>query len=107
MASTTTPGTSKELLARVDDAWRPVREAVPGVGGPRISEPTGTGWTYRDLLAHVAAWHDLTIRRLRRFRETGTFPGSGDEVSLGLPAFRDADDFNARVIASHRLVGAE
>jgi len=72
-----------------------------------MNEPTGSGWTYRDLLAHVAARHDLTTRRLRRFRETGTFPGPGDEVALGLPAFRDADDFNARVMASHRLVGAE
>jgi Mycothiol maleylpyruvate isomerase N-terminal domain len=107
MASTTTPATSSELLARVDDAWRPFREAVRGVGRARMNEPTGAGWTYRDLLAHVAASHDLTTRRLRKFRETGTFPGPGDEVSLGLPAFRDADDFNARVIASHRLVGAE
>jgi hypothetical protein len=107
MASTTTPATSRELLARVDDAWRPFREAVRGVGRARMSEPTGAGWTYRDLLAHIAAWHDLTTRRLRRFRETGAFPGPGDELSLGLPAFRDADDFNARVLASHRLVGAE
>jgi hypothetical protein len=72
-----------------------------------MNEPTGAGWTYRDLLAHIAAWHDLTARRLRRFRETGTFPGPGDEVALGLPAFRDADEFNARAVASHRLVGAE
>jgi Mycothiol maleylpyruvate isomerase N-terminal domain len=107
MANTTTPGTSKELLARVDDAWRPFREAVRGVGRARMSQPTGAGWTYRDLLAHVAAWHDLTTRRLRKFRETGTFPGPRDEVFLGLPAFRDADDFNARAMASHRLVGAE
>src|ERR1700682_4606113 len=107
MASTTTPVTSKELRARVDDAWRPFREAVRGVGRARMSEPTGAGWTYRDLLAHVAAWHDLTTRRLRTFRETGTFPGPGDKVALGLPTFRDADDFNASVIASHRLVGAE
>jgi hypothetical protein len=107
MASTTTPGTSKELLARVDDAWRPFREAVRGIGRARMNEPTGAGWTYRDLLAHVAAWHDLTTRRLRKLRETGTFAGPGDEVSLGLPAFRDADDFNARVMAGHRLVGPE
>jgi hypothetical protein len=107
MASTTTPGTSRELLARVDDAWRPFREAVRGIGRARMIEPTGAGWTYRDLLAHVAAWHDLTTRRLRKFRETGTFPGPGDEASLGLPEFRDADDFNARVVTSHRLVGAE
>jgi uncharacterized protein (TIGR03083 family) len=107
MASTTTPATSNELLARVDDGWRQFRDAVRGVGRARMNAPTGAGWTYRDLLAHVTAWHDLTTRRLRKFRETGTFPGPGDEGSLGLPAFRDADDFNARAIASHRLVGAE
>jgi hypothetical protein len=107
MASTTIPATSNELLGRVDEAWRPFREAVRGVGRARMNQATGTGWTYRDLVAHVAAWHDLTTRRLRKFRETGTFPGPGDEVSLGLPAFSDADDFNARVMASHRLVGAE
>jgi hypothetical protein len=106
MASTTTPAIS-ELLARVDVGWRPFREAVRGVGRARMNEPTGGGWTYRDLIAHVAAWHDLTARRLRALRDTGTFPGPGDEASLGRPAFRDADDFNARVVASHRLVGAE
>jgi len=99
--------TGAELLRQVDAGWRAFREAVRGVGRARMNEPTGSGWTYRDLLAHVAAWHDLTTRRLRKFRETGTFPGPGDEVSLGLPAFRDADDFNAAVMASHRLVGAE
>lgn len=101
------PTTAKELLERVDDGWRRFREAVRHVGRAKMDDQTGGGWTYRDLLAHVAAWHDLTTRRLRKFRETGTFPGPGDEVSLGLPAFRDADDFNARVMASHRLVGAE
>jgi hypothetical protein len=107
MANITTPATSEDLLARVDEAWRPFRAAIRGVGRARMNEPTGSGWTYRDLLAHVAAWHDLTTRRLRKFREAGTFPRPGDELSLGLPAFRDADDFNARVMASHRLVGAE
>ncbi len=106
MASTTTPAIS-ELLARVDDGWRPFREAVRSVGRARMNEPTGGGWTYRDLVAHVAAWHDLTARRLRALRDTGTLPGPGNESSLGLPAFRYADDFNARVMASHRLVGAE
>ena len=79
--------TQAELLATVDDAWRPFREAVRGVGRARMN--------------------DLTTRRLRKFRETGTFPGPGDEVSGGLPSFRDADAFNARVVASHRLIGAE
>ena len=106
MASTTTPDTS-ELLDRIDDGWRPFREAVRGVGRARMSEATGAGWTFRDLVAHVSAWHDLTTRRLRALLETGTLPGPGDERALGLPAFRDVDEFNARVTASHRLVGPE
>lgn len=99
--------TSRELLARVDEAWRPFREAVRGIGRARIGEPTGAGWTYRDLIAHVAAWEDLTARRLRALRTTGHLPGPGEESALGIAAFRDTDDFNARVVASHRLVGAE
>jgi len=106
MASTTTPDIS-ELLARIDEAWRPFREAVRGVGRARMNEPTDAGWTFRDLVAHVSAWHDLTTRRLRALLENGKLPGPGDERSLGLPAFRGVDEFNARVTASHRLVGAE
>ena len=106
MASTTTPDIS-ELLARIDEGWRPFREAVRGVGRARMNEPTGAGWTFRDLVAHVSAWHDLTSRRLRALLETGKLPGPGDERSLGLQAFRDVDEFNARVTASHRLVGPE
>lgn len=106
MASTTTRDTS-DLLARIDEGWRPFREAVRGIGRARMNEPTAGGWTFRDLVAHVSAWHDLTARRLRAMLETGKLPGPGDERSLGLPAFRDVDEFNARVTASHRLVGAE
>lgn len=104
--STTTPGTSKELLRQVEDGWRTFRAAVRGIGRDRMDQPTGAGWAYRDLVAHVAAWEDLTARRLRRFRETGTFPGPGDEGALGVAPFDDADAFNARVVASHRLVDA-
>src|SRR5881394_3361666 len=107
MASTTTPGTSKELLAKVDDGWRRFREAVRHVGRAKMDEPTGAGWTYHDLVAHVAGWQDLTARRLRAFQRTGVVPGPGDEDALGIPAFRDADAFNARLVSSHRLVGAE
>ena len=107
MGNTTIPATSKELLAAVDDGWRRFREAVRHVGRAKMDEPTGGGWTYHDLFAHVAGWHDLTARRLRAFRATGAFPGPGDEGALGIPAFTDADEFNARLVSSHRLVGAE
>jgi hypothetical protein len=106
MASTTTPGIS-ELLALVDDGWRRFRGAVRDVGRAKMDEQTGAGWSYHDLIAHVSGWHDLTARRLRAFHTTGAFPGAGDEGALGIPAFASADEFNARLVSSHRLVGAE
>ena len=106
MASTTTPGIS-ELLAKLDEGWRPFREAVRHVGRAKMDEQTGAGWTFHDLIAHVAGWHDLTARRLRAFRTTGRSPGAGDEAAVGIAPFTDADEFNARLVKSHRLVGAE
>ena len=107
MASTTTPDTSNELLARVDAGWRAFREAVRHVGRAKMGDQTGGGWTYHDLFAHIAGWHDLTARRMRVYRTTGAVPEPGDEVGLGIPAFANADEFNARLVSGHRLVGAE
>ncbi len=87
------------LLERVDAGWKPFRDAIRALGRARINDATSVGWTYRDLIAHVAAWEDLTARRLQLYRETGerTYPENA----------RDTDAFNARVSESHRLVGAE
>jgi len=99
--------TTAELLSTVDAAWKPFRDSVRHVGRAKMGEPTGAGWTYHDLVAHVAGWHDLTARRLRVLRATGTLPGPGDEAAVGVEAFSSADEFNARLVSSHRLVGAE
>ena len=40
------------------------------------------------------------------FRAEGTYPQYNKGVA-GIAAFKDSDEFNARVVASHRLVGAE
>ena len=97
MANTTIPATSSELAARVDAGWRPFREAVRGLGRARLDERTPAGWSYHDLIAHVAAWEELTARRLRTLHE------SGDRTEPEAAA----DAFNAHVVATHRLVGAE
>ena len=101
------PTTASELLAKLDLAWKPFRESVRHVGRAKMGEPTGAGWSYHDLVAHVAGWQDLTARRLRVLRATGALPGAGDEAALGVPAFSSADEFNARLVSGHRLVGAE
>ena len=103
--STETPATSEgprsrdDLLARVDDGWRRFRDAVRRIGRGRMGEPTPAGWTFKDLLAHCAAWEDLTARRLRALRESGgtVYPPPGVDV----------DAFNAQVVESHRLAGPE
>ena len=99
--------TQAELMTEVDQGWRRFREAVRHVGRAKMDEPTGAGWSYHDLIAHIAGWHDLTARRLRAYRTTGTFPGPGDGAAIGTPDFKDADEFNARLVSEHRLVGAE
>ncbi len=103
----TEPLSAAALIAKVDESWRPFREAVRHVGRAKMDEQTGGGWTFHDLVAHVAGWHDLTARRLRAFRTTGALPGPGDESALGIASFAGADELNARLVSSHRLVGAE
>lgn len=111
MASTTTPRTTSELLARMDEAWTPFRRTAARLGPRAMEQATPAGWSYKAMLAHVAAWHRSAARRLRAFRETGA-TGSPDpaaaaalfeELGFG-PAHREAlaagwdmDRFNAAV----------
>jgi hypothetical protein len=109
--STAIPGTSEDLLARMDEAWKPFRRVATALGVHAIEQPTPAGWTYKEMLAHVAAWHELAARRLRAFREHGvTEPGDGPAAAarldgLGLSDARrdellhrwDMDAFNAGI----------
>ena len=100
------PSTARELLERVDDGWRRFREAVRHVGRARMDDQAGGGWTYHDLFAHIAGWQDLTARRMRVTKTEGRFPEYNEGVG-GIASFADADEFNARLVSSHRLVGPE
>lgn len=98
--------TASDLLTKVDDGWRRFREAGRHVGRAKMDDQTGGGWTYHDLFAHVAGWQDLTARRMRVYRTEGRFPEYNQGV-WGIAPFTDGDEFNARLISSHRLVGPE
>ena len=106
MASIATPGTSRELLARMDEGWRRFREAVRNVGRAKMDEATGGGWTYHDLVAHVAGWHDLTARRMRVYRTDGRRLEHNEGIP-GIAPFADGEEYNVRLLSSHRLVGPE
>ena len=83
-----------DLLALVQTSWTPFRLAIGAIGLPGLEEKTSTGWTYKDLVAHAAAWEDRTVTRLRTFRESGakTYPGVDD-----------TDEFNAAVVERTRV----
>jgi len=81
--------TGKELAKIASMSEVPFRLAVMSLGLAGLDAKTSTGWTFKDLVAHVTAWSDLTIQRLARYRETGEMQGSGGE----------ADDINAAVVA--------
>ena len=80
--------TGTELAKAAERAWIPFRIAITSLGLDGLEATTPSGWTFKDLVAHVTAWSDLTIKRLAQYRETG------EPVSSG----READDINAEVV---------
>ncbi|MEK6620719.1 MAG: maleylpyruvate isomerase N-terminal domain-containing protein, partial [Chloroflexota bacterium] len=79
--------TSNELVAIVQQAWIPFRLAVASLGRRAIERATPVGRTYKEFVAHVAAWEERTAARLGTFRETGEFT-----------SVADTDAFNADVV---------
>jgi len=85
--------TTEDLFGLVQTNWIGFRLAIGAIGLPALENTTSSGWTYKDLAAHAAAWEDHIAGRLKGLRETGakTYPGVDD-----------ADAFNAEVVARTR-----
>ena len=88
MASTAIPATSRAQLERADESWVDFRLAIAAMGLEAFGRTTPAGWTQQALIAHVAAWHEVSAERLRDFRASGD-PSPGPDLS--------DDAFNARV----------
>jgi hypothetical protein len=61
-----------ELLHTITTAQRELAELVSRISDDRLSDPAMDGWTGKDLLAHLASWHDhsvLVIEGLRGGRQ--------------------------------------
>lgn len=92
------PATAGALAARVDEDWKHFRELVRHLGRAGLAERTPSGWTYKDLLAHVVGWLDDVPRRIEAMR-------AGTDRPLGSQS--EIDQYNARSVSSHALVGPE
>jgi len=87
MDAATDQPTVKDMLARVDDGWTAFSRAVHSLPTELLDRRIGEdGWTRKQMLAHVAVWHDLTAGRLAELVDSGK-PGDVDE---------DEDTINAR-----------
>ena len=94
MNATTAGATSRTTIERMDQAWSAFREQLRALPAEHLERHVSDdGWTRKQMLAHIAAWHDLTIERLVQFVDTGE-PGADPE---------DEDVVNAR--AARAAVG--
>ena len=87
------------MLRRIDEGWRELREGIRHLGRAGMGRRTPTGWTYKDLVGHIAAWEEEAARGLRTLVSGGEVPRFGTDDAV--------DAFNARAVAERRLVGAE
>ena len=84
--ATETP-TTRDLLAQMDDAWSSFSHAVHALPTELLEQKLGEDqWSRKQMLAHIATWHDLTTERLAAFLDSG-MPSTVDE---------DEDVINAR-----------
>lgn len=66
------PLTLRALVARVDAAWAVFRAAAYRFPSEHMNDHiTEDGWTRKQMLAHIAVWHDLTADRLVKLMLTG------------------------------------
>jgi len=82
------PQTLNQIFALVDEGWRQFRTAAGAFPSERMDERLSEdGWTRKQMLAHVAAWHDLTHDRLGKLIMTGQSADLAEKT----------DSINARV----------
>jgi hypothetical protein len=64
---TTPSARSDEILARLDEAWADFRQMVAALPTELLDDAPADGWSRKQILAHISAWHDLTSGVLAHF----------------------------------------
>ena len=63
--------TVASVIERVDAGWHDFGAALAALPAERLSEHIGQGWTRKQMLAHLGAWHDHAADRLAAFLVDG------------------------------------
>jgi hypothetical protein len=66
------PPTIREIGDLIDAGWRNFYAAARSFPSEHMDEHLGEeGWTRKQMLAHITAWHDLTNERISHLLATG------------------------------------
>src|SRR5688572_29591032 len=90
-----------DLVKRMNAAWPAFRIKAGMLTDAQLDEKTASGWTYRQMLGHVAGWHELARRRMAEYRATGkTQPSADAGLDALLKALGLEDGDRAALIAT-------
>ena len=83
--------TVAETLARMDEGWADFRQRVHAIPSQLLEAHIAPGsWTRKQMLAHVATWHEITIERLGGLIDMGEPTEAPDEDAINARAARAA-----------------
>ena len=61
------PGTVADVLARIEERWREMLDALDGVPEEHLEVPGVAGeWSLKDLFGHIAFWDDQARQEIER-----------------------------------------
>jgi hypothetical protein len=84
----------KELLRTITTAHRELAQLVERISDDRLRDPAMDDWKGKDVLAHLAWWHDHSVRVIEGLR-AGSQPYDGTDPANA------TDAFNERVHREH------
>lgn len=85
----------RELLQAMREGHQRVAVAIKNVPDRRLVEPGPDGWSGKDLLTHIAWWHDHSARVTDALR-AGRQPYDRDDAA------NSTDAINERILRDHR-----
>ncbi|MEO8570068.1 MAG: ClbS/DfsB family four-helix bundle protein [Chloroflexota bacterium] len=77
-----------ELIRTIRDAHHRMAGAIDQIPDGRLLEPVVDDWTGKDLLAHMAWWHDHSVRVIEGLR-AGRQPYDQADPANGTDAFNE------------------
>jgi len=91
----------KQLLKRLDAAWKEFRDSYAGLSEPELLQPGVTkAWSVRDIIAHVTTWEEEAVEHLPAILD-GRRPPRYSQTHGGI------DAFNALMTAKKRDLSLE